>query len=513
MLTGKSTDDPRRDNIEDRHPKEDDFFDRISSFSEDNSETSGLTEVEESGRNYCQVQLSKDATKAYITVHAPRNEAISIDLVLRALAREKVKLGIRKETLEHLISDRGIRDKPVLIATGKSAQPGDDAEIKYFFDAEPKPRVHINESGAVDYRETGIIQSVKQGQVLAVKTPPTAGVDGITVTGVTIPSKPGKDILLKSGENTNFTDSTQLRLVASKNGSVRGLPNGEVEVTETFEVNGDVDMKCGNIYFEGHVLIKGDVRAGFRVVATKDIEIKGVVEDAEIQSGGNVMIRRGMVGSGRGIIQAMGDVYVKFVENQKIRCNGDVHVAEAVLFGDIACGGSVTVRHGRGVIIGGRICAGKGIDVRILGNIHYTPTTVWASYQPQIDDLLERFQKALAKESNTREKIQEAINKLVQQKMSGDSYRVSGEKQLEELYRNVQNINKWTTTIKKVYSDMFDHRVLSFKDGLIRVSRKAFPGVTMRIGDAKKKLDEELSTGIYIYINGKIEKSGKLRAI
>ena len=58
--------------------------------------------------------------------------------------------------------------------------------------------------------------------------------------------------------------------------------NNKIIVDPTIEIKGDVDLSTGNIDFNGSVLIKGSVQAGFAVRADGDVEIRGTI------SGGNV---------------------------------------------------------------------------------------------------------------------------------------------------------------------------------------------------------------------------------
>lgn len=459
----------------------------------------------------CNVRLSENAVDAYIEVNTSPGKSIPVDIVLNALARENIKVGIRKEALELLISERGSRGKPVLIARGKPPIDGKDGRIKYYFEADPKPKIHIDQRGKVDYRETGVIQSVNAGQLLAVRIPPTTGEDGQSVTGAIIQSKPGKEATPKPGVNTAWEDAQETRLIATRDGSVRLRENGVIEVTETFELNGDVDLACGHIYFDGHVHIRGDVRSGFKVIASGNIEISGVVEDAFIHCGGDLLVRRGVVGSGKGRIWVCGDTYIRFFENQKLVSNGDVEIAEAVLFSDITCGGSLTVNHGKGAIIGGISRVGREVEARIIGNIHYTETNLVASYHPQEDRLIDIMQEALSQESVTREKLQEAIAELVKKKYSRDGIEKEEEEGLETLYRLSYNLEQWTELLHQTYSDMFEQRTRSYKHGFFKIGRKIYPGVRLTIGDARKKIDEEHDSCYFIYQNGKIEKSHRYR--
>lgn len=57
----------------------------------------------------------------------------------------------------------------------------------------------------------------------------------------------------------------------------------------------NVGATTGNIDFIGSVYVKGDVQSGFKVSATDDIIVDGLVEGS-LEAGGNIILRNGMKG-------------------------------------------------------------------------------------------------------------------------------------------------------------------------------------------------------------------------
>ena len=86
------------------------------------------------------------------------------------------------------------------------------------------------------------------------------------------------------------------------------LTDGKVFVSDTFEVLADVDTSTGDINYDGNVHIKGNVRTGFCVRAKGDIIVDGVVEGAELYSDGQIILKRGIQGMNRGLLQAKGNI-------------------------------------------------------------------------------------------------------------------------------------------------------------------------------------------------------------
>ena len=95
------------------------------------------------------------------------------------------------------------------------------------------------------------------------------------------------------------------------------LQDGKVVVSSVYTVK-DVDMSTGNIVYDGSVEITGSVAANMEVKAGGNVVINGGVESARIIAGGNIIIAKGMNGTGKGYLRAGGDIMVKFLENTRV---------------------------------------------------------------------------------------------------------------------------------------------------------------------------------------------------
>ena len=151
----------------------------------------------------------------------------------------------------------------------------------------------------------------------------------------------------------------QDELIAMIDGRV-SLKNEEINILPVYEVNGDVDLKSGNIDFLGVVIIKGNVRDGFKVKAEGDVIVEGLVEDATIISGANIFVKNGILGKegGNGIIRAEGSVNTKFLQNIKVNAKKNIEVLDHILNSDVEADDCILAINGKGKIIGGRVVAG-----------------------------------------------------------------------------------------------------------------------------------------------------------
>ncbi len=109
-----------------------------------------------------------------------------------------------------------------------------------------------------DYRDTGHIVQVKEGDPILQVTPATQGPEGVDVFGEAIPGLFGDPVPYEFGKNVELDESSNI-LRSLIPGEVR-RGDGQLWVDSVYNVEGDVDFNIGNIDFAGDVRIGGSVR-------------------------------------------------------------------------------------------------------------------------------------------------------------------------------------------------------------------------------------------------------------
>ncbi len=312
---------------------------------------------------------------------------LSAKAILNAAQEAGVKKGFSKEELVKL-AQLAAKEDPnnqvtSQIASGKLAINGKDAKIKHLVESaqarilRPKRR----EDGSVDMRDLGDIICVKVGDPLAEKVLLTSGKQGYTVTATPLSPEPGNDIVLISGEGTEFSPKNENILVSQKVGLPKVIPNG-MEVDEIYKIK-DVNVSSGNINFTGSVIIEGDVNEGMKVIASGDVTIGGFVESAIIESGGDITISGGIIGRKHDIektkvtdvnmsvsVNANGSVYAKYCQYAQISSSKDIRIENQLLHSLINVNGALKVGtedKSNGTLIGGFIKAGVHVSAGIVG--------------------------------------------------------------------------------------------------------------------------------------------------
>lgn len=330
------------------------------------------------------VRVASDDATAWLIPWNP--EPVTDEAIREALAAAKVESGVDEALVQSVVGQP--MTAPKVIARGKPAKDGVDARPDYVFqslsgDDAQKPAVDA--SGRVDFREMGGNPlSVQPGDVLVRKVPLVPAEDGFTVRGKSLPAKPAKDLDLKklAGQNTQVSEDG-MEIHATTSG-LAGRVGERIVVMPIRTVEGDVDFKTGNVYFEGNLQVRGGVKPGFKVSATGNVQIGAAVEAAQIEAGGDVVVNAGIIGQGECQIKAGGGVTARFIESAEIHAGGPVVVASEIRQSTVISEKSVTV-GGAGRIVGGLVRGRDFVEAKVGGTTSSTPTTIQAGWGEQLD--------------------------------------------------------------------------------------------------------------------------------
>jgi len=132
-------------------------------------------------------------------------------------------------------------------------------------------------------------------------------------------------------------------------------------------IEGDVDIRAGDIDAAGDVVIKGDVRSGRTVAARGSVTVSGVVEVSTITAGGDVSVLCGIVGRGKGKICAKGKITVGYVNEAALEAAAGLVIGSSAMNSTLLTDGDVLI-EGEGVLVGGVVMAGGDLTARSVGH-------------------------------------------------------------------------------------------------------------------------------------------------
>ncbi|WP_163102647.1 FapA family protein [Peribacillus alkalitolerans] len=220
--------------------------------------------------------------------------------------------------------------------------------------------------------DMNFIDEVKKGDFLGEKLSPTEGKPGKTVTGEIIVPKRGTDKKLFYDPNSvgEYQEGGRVVLRALLNGVVE-YRAGRLHVGDHLVINGDVGVETGNIDFQGSITIKGIVKEGYSVKATKDISIMselGVSGINRIESlDGDVFIKGGIFGKGTSVVKAAKNIFVKYTNEAVLEAGENINIGYYSV-GSVLKAKNILTDDKNGKLIGGIIEATGRIRTGVIGN-------------------------------------------------------------------------------------------------------------------------------------------------
>ncbi|MBS4096953.1 MAG: DUF342 domain-containing protein [Sulfuricella sp.] len=365
------------------------------------------------------VALSTDKMTAHLDVTAPCGGApVSKEQIRQALTGKQVVSGILDEEIERIVAAGEAHQQ--LVAQGRAAQNGEDGRLQCLIDMVRNRHPHLDEHGVANYRDLGGIVTVRQGTRLMRRIAPTAGHNGENVQGQAILAKQGKDIQFATHlKGVQIDPADPLFLIADSAGQPLLVDNGmTIEPTISLRT---VDLDTGNLDFEGSINIAGDVVAGMTVRASGDIHVGGTVEGAQLDAGGDVVIKGGVIGQGeahehagenrRSLIarvHAGNSFSALFVENAVVEAGDSILVERLVMQSELAAVNQIVVGKpgsGRGSIIGGSIQATLLVQAAVIGSQANVKTRVVVGSNPYLQEKLRSATKEFEAKSHELEEI------------------------------------------------------------------------------------------------------------
>ncbi|MBP5178085.1 MAG: DUF342 domain-containing protein [Lachnospiraceae bacterium] len=323
---------------------------------------------------------------------------LSKDEIIWLLNKRGIKSGIREDVIDQFLHERFYCTSYV-IAEAQPPVEGSDAKIEYFFNTDLTKKPKMNEDGSVDFHQLDNLSKVEKDQVLAVLTPAVHGKPGVDVLGRPIQPRKVNVLFLKQSKNARLSPDG-LQLISNVNGHAV-VTDKQVFVSDTYEIPGNVDVATGDVEYNGTVKIAGNVNSGYKVHADGDVIVEGIVEGAEIIAGGQIVLKRGIQGMSKGILNAGANIVAKFIESAEVRAGGFIQT-ESIMHSKVTAGSEIIVRGKKGFITGGVIRAGKYIEAKTAGSVMGTTTIIEVGENM---NLVEEERELLNEKRNLRENI------------------------------------------------------------------------------------------------------------
>lgn len=430
-----------------------------------------------------EIIVSDDKLKAFLKIKI-FEDAEDLDIekkdIEKALKDAGITYGIKEDKITEVVEKDNYLDEDILIAEGKAALPGKDGELIYHFEEKQKQAGTMRADGTMDFHSLDLINNVRVGEKIVTKIEAEAGTEGTSVYGKKLLPPPVKEFKLPRSKNT-----------VKKGESLYSAVDGQIVrefqkiiIKEVYIVNGDVDLKIGNIDFVGSVKINGDVKAGFTIKAEGDIEIAGKAGACELISGDNILIKKGFIGRNKATAEAKGNFLAKFIENAAVTAE-NVRAYGAIMHSSIKARNSVEVTEGRGLIVGGKITARNKVTANSIGSGLATKTVIEIGMMPELKEKLKNNKKIHKKTLDDLNKIEKSIDLLENIKERGIKLPADKKQLLNKLEIAGKQLSEEKEEVEETLQELKKQINVS-KGAAVEVKEELFSGVQILTAHDKR---------------------------
>ncbi len=414
--------------------------------------------------------VSDDEMTVEIVLAAPTEECeYDVDSLIGYLNENKVLYGIDKDAIEDMVKNKTY-NKSVVVAKGKECVASENGYYEYYFDIEPSSKPKLNADGTVDYFNLSILQTVEENQLLAKYFPKKEGIDGYKITGEVIKAATVKDMPPIRGKGIRVSEDEK-EYYATCDGKVE-LKFGCINVLQTHIVMGDVDLSTGHINFRGDVEIMGNITSGMNVKTTGNITINGIVEGAQLTAGKDVLIRGGIIGGNKAIIESGGNIFAKFIENAEIRSKASVN-ADSIVNCIVSAHTEIRAIGKNSVIVGGRLKAYKRILTGTLGSHVGVRTEVEVGTRPEVLSTKKSYEDNIKLMQDKLDKLEDLVERLSKLQNKNNETMMQAVRSKIEVSADIHKTKALLEELTK--------KIEIGKNSSIAVEGRVFPGVSIMV--------------------------------
>lgn len=445
------------------------------------------------------IRISYDEMEAYLVLPAvPAGQKYSLPDVIGFLNAGRVVYGIDEEKIRRMLDSMAF-DREICVATGVRPVEGQDGYFEYKFNMDLNSRPQENSDGSVDYWSIHNLETVEEGQVIAIYHEPVEGSDGKTVTDKVVPCKRARALPPLAGKGFSRSEDNRT-YTADLNGKIE-MKNGRVMISNIHEVHGDVDLHTGNIDFRGDVVIHGNVTPGAIVKATGSITVDGICENCMLDAGKDIVLRGGVLGGHSAVIRSKANIHAQFLEYCTVEAEGFVEFNYA-LSCNITCYDHVFVAGKKASIVGGSVYAVSGVDVSTIGNLNEVKTNIHVGTNTSVLKEIIDLQNQMAEANAMVEKITGGLQQFdIVSKERGIDNR-NDERRIA-LLRTRMTKQAEIATVQKAL-DRLNMIVERGKGATVKVLHDVYPGTTVSIDQMKLIVKDQQHTVEFCKRKGKV---------
>jgi uncharacterized protein (DUF342 family) len=399
------------------------------------------------------------------------------DWIVNEARRQKVVSGIQTVLTDKILESIAAKENIVglHVAIGEKGA----APQKPFLYESYKQLKAAKPGDIVDFREFNAKSFVNPGDLVAEIRYQQPKVKGKNVLGEEFEPEGNVEFEVSVGEGCEAREPGKFYA------TVAGIPVIEgqsITISPTYVHKGDINLKSGNIRFEGSVVIEGTIDSGATVEVTGDLEVTGSISAANVRVGGNLNVQGGVVTTEVGRVFVRRDMRAGFVENSVISCGGNLIVRKSLLNSQVIAGENIEVSNKDGVLAGGEFSCGQDMKVGKLGFPQGAVTTcnVGVDWRLELAARIRagRLAKLQRVASDDRMNLRELVRKKKNQ-MTAKHQEMMG-----ELQNRIARMKNILAVLEQRTQQAKDQRIWN-KDARILVQGLLVSNVELTVGEVK----------------------------
>jgi len=247
-----------------------------------------------------------------------------------------------------------------------------------------------------------------------------------------------------------------------------------------------VDIHSGHINYDGSLMVKHNIEAGFKVTVSGDIFVKGTITKAHVHAGGSINVSGGVNADDiddehNCYLEAEGDISAKYFHHTNVHCKGDIHAAEYLMQCRAVAQGSVNVgqERGRGCIIGGHTSSNSSINAKILGSEAYLNTVVTLGSDNELHKEATSLKHKLKRRQREEEQLANILKKIQDQEKPTNIGKVTLDK-ARKIENTVKLLQERVNAMKGRLGEL-EAQLIPTNELAVRITNRIFPNVLITI--------------------------------
>lgn len=426
------------------------------------------------------ITISDDSMSVLVDFYPPQNggKMVSVNEVIEKIIDLNIVADIDEKLIESVLAEmeeKGECKLQVEVAKGNPPIHGKDEYIEYLINVDADKRPIIGEDGSIDFHKINSVVSVEQDQKIAILHAPEKGSSGNDVLGKPIKATDGKKTGFVIGPNLYRSEENREHIYAAADGFLMHSEKS-LEVVDTHIVRGDIDFSTGNITCKGSIKVFGNVKYGFELKLSKNIEVMGSVTNAKLEAGENIDIKGGFTGTNQGYIKAGGDISIKYMQNQPLWCRSKLTFQRELLECNTYVAKKILGQGLHSSIIGGYAIAKDSIEAAYIGNEYGAQTRIELGFDYNTKNVIQQKLAKLEKDKKEAEKLNITILKFSSMKRMNDQQYDELKKIAFEYKTLVSNMETLKQEIRELNKE-----IITPSKATLKVFKTVFPGTKIII--------------------------------